>query len=122
MNNPLEAMIQMGVVPAVTFPTESRYFASTTQTYTAPDGTQIAFLARRVIPQPGPPNYVAMATHTVRQGDRPDLLAARYYGDPLMAWLILDANGAVRPEDLVSTPGRVLNITLPNGTPGVQGA
>ncbi len=120
MKNPIDAMIEQGVLPAVTFPTDSRYFGSATQTYTGPDGEAVSYLARRVIPQPGPPNYVAMATHTVVRGDRLDLIAAKYYGDPLMAWLICDANGAVRPEDLVATPGRVLNITLPMGTPGVS--
>jgi hypothetical protein len=122
MKSPLDAMIQMGVVPAVNFPTDSRYFGSGTQTYTSPGGQMVTYLARRFVPQPGPSNFSTIATHTVRQGDRLDLVAARYYGDPLMAWLICDANGAMRPEDLVETPGRVLNITLPQGTPGVPNA
>ena len=51
------------------------------------------------------PNYATVATHTVTQGDRLDLIAAKYLGDPLMYWLICDANGAIRPDDLVETPG-----------------
>jgi hypothetical protein len=122
MKSPLDAMIQMGVVPSVTFPSDSRYFGSTTQTYTGPDGQMVSYLHRRFVPQPGPPNFSTMATHTVTHGDRLDLIAAKYYGDPLMAWLICDANGAMSPEELVATPGRVLNITLPQGTPGIPGA
>jgi hypothetical protein len=57
----------------------------------------------------------------VHQGDRLDLIAAKYLGDPLMAWLICDANGAIRPHDLVATPGRVLAITTPQGVPGGTG-
>ena len=58
------------------------------------------------MPQPGAPNYSTVAQHTVKQGDRLDLLAAKYLGDPLMFWLICDANGAIRPDALVETPGR----------------
>ncbi len=122
MKSPLDSMIQMGVVPSVSFPTDSRYFGWSTQTYTGPDGQMVTYLQRRFVPQPGPPNFSTMATHTVRNGDRLDLIAAKYYGDPLMAWLLCDANGATRPEELVETPGRVLNITLPQGTPGVPSA
>jgi len=119
---PLQAMIQMGVVPAVSFPTDSRYYGSSTLTYTAPNGQTITYLARRFVPQPGTPNFATVATHVVKQGDRLDLLAAKYLGDPLMFWLICDANGAIKPEKLVATPGTTLNITLPQGVPGVSGA
>jgi len=122
MNYPLQALIQMGVVPAVNFPPDSRYYRSTTLTYTTPDGQSVSYLARRFVPQPGAPNFSTIARHTVKQGDRLDLLAARYLGDPLVFWLICDANGAIRPDALVETPGKVLNITSPQGVPGVGGA
>lgn len=122
MTNPLKALIRMGVVPTVTFPADSRYYGSSTLTYTAPNGRNVSYLARRFVPQPGAPNYATIATHTVRQGDRLDLLAAKYLGDPLMFWLICDANGAIRPEELLDTPGATLNITTPQGVPGATGA
>jgi nucleoid-associated protein YgaU len=118
MNNPLQALIQMGVVPSVTFPTDSRYYGSATLSYVSPNGQMITYLARRFVPQPGAPNFATVAQHTVRQGDRLDLLAAKYLGDPLVFWLICDANGAIQPDKLVETPGRVLNITMPQGVPG----
>lgn len=74
------------------------------------------------MPQPGAANYSTVATHIVRQGDRLDLLAAKYLGDPLMYWLICDANGAIRPEQLVETPGKTLSITMPQGVPGMSNA
>lgn len=118
MNYPLQAMMNLGVVPTVTFPTDSRYYAFKVQQYTAPDGALIPYLARRIVPQPGAPNYATINQYTVQQGDRLDLIAAKYLGDPLLAWLICDANGAIRPHDLVSTPGKVLKITAPQGIPG----
>ena len=33
MKYPLQALMQMGVVPPVTFPTDSRYYGSSTLTY-----------------------------------------------------------------------------------------
>ena len=122
MNYPLMAMVQLGVVPPVTFPTDSRYYGFIVQYYDAPNGQVIAYLARRIVPQPGAPNFATINQYTVHQGDRLDLIAAKYLGDPLMAWLICDANGAIRPHDLVATPGRVLAITTPQGVPGGTGA
>jgi hypothetical protein len=118
MNYPLQALIRMGLIPTVTFPTDSRYHGSSTLSYTAPDGQTQTYLARRFVPRPGSPNFATVARHTVRQGDRLDLLAANYLGDPLMFWLICDANGAIRPDELIETPGTVLNITMPLGVPG----
>ncbi len=118
MNSPLQALLRMGVVPSTSFPTDSRYYRFSTLTYTDPAGQQISYLARRIVPQPGPPNFATIATHTVHQGDRLDLIAAKYLGDPLMFWLICDANGAIEPEKLVETPGSTVNITTPLGVPG----
>ena len=118
MNYPLAAMVNLGVVPQVTFPTDSRYYGFSVQQYTAPDGQVVPYLARRIVSQPGAPNYATINQVTVQQGDRLDQIAAKYLGDPLMAWLICDANGAMKPYDLVKTPGTVLNITTPQGIPG----
>ena len=48
-------------------------------------------------------------SHRVVAGDRLDLLAARYFGDPLQYWRIADANPAPSPDELLE-PGRVLII------------
>lgn len=122
MKSPLQALIQMGVVPTVTFPADSRYYGSGTVTYATPAGESIAYLARRIVPQPGAPNFATVAQHTVRQGDRLDLIAAKYLGDPLIFWLICDANGAIDPDSLIATPGKVLAITTPQGVPGALNA
>lgn len=118
MKSPLQALIRLGVVPPVTFPTDSRYYGSSTLTFVTSAGETITYLARRIVPEPGAPNFSTVAQHTVRQGDRLDLIAAKYLGDPLIFWLICDANGAIDPHDLVATPGKILNITTPQGVPG----
>ncbi len=118
MNYPLQTLMELGVVPSVSFPTDSRYYQSATLQYTAPNRQVIAYLARRFVPQPGAPNYATVAQHTVVRGDRLDLIAAKYLGDPLMFWLLCDANGAIRPNSLIATPGTVLAITMPQGVPG----
>jgi nucleoid-associated protein YgaU len=115
-------MIAMGAIPSVIFPPDSRYYRSSTLQYTAPNGQTVTYLARRIVPQPGAPNYATVATHTVVQGDRLDLIAAKYLGDPLMFWLICDANGAIEPNELVETLGTVISITTPQGVPGAPNA
>jgi nucleoid-associated protein YgaU len=122
MQDPIQNLISRGVVAPVAFPTDSRYYRSATLSLLTPSGQTITYLARRFVPQPGAPNFATVATHTVKQGDRLDLLAAKYLGDPLMFWLICDANGAIRPDELVETPGKVLNITMPQGVPGTGNA
>jgi nucleoid-associated protein YgaU len=114
--------MKIGVVPQVNFPTDSRYYGSSTLTYIAPDGQTITYLPRRFVPQPGPPNFATVAQHSVRQGDRLDLIAAKYLGDPLVFWLLCDANGAIEPDKLVEKLGTVLNITTPQGVPGTTNA
>jgi hypothetical protein len=118
MNYPLQAMVQLGVVPPVTFPPDSRYYSFGVQQYIAPDGQSIPYLQRRIVPQPGAPSYATVNLYTVQQGDRLDRISAKFLGDPLMAWLISDANGAIDPWQLVETPGTVLAITTPQGVPG----
>jgi len=118
MNYPLQAMVQLGVIPPVTFPPDSRYYAFGVQQYIAPNGQSVPYLQRRIVPQAGAPNFATINRYTVQQGDRLDRIAAKYLGDPLMAWLICDANGAIAPWQLVETPGTVLAITTPQGVPG----
>ena len=120
MKDPLQMLVQLGVVSSTSFPTDSRYHGFSTQQYTAPDGTQITYLARRIVPQPGSPNYATVAQHSVTRVDRLDNIAAKYLGDPLLFWLVCDANGAIAPNDLLLAPGRVLAITTPQGVPGAS--
>jgi len=55
-------------------------------------------------------------THAVRQGERLDHIAHRYYRDAVRFWRICDANGAMWPPDLTSEPGRTIVIPPSKGT------
>lgn len=56
-----------------------------------------------------------LALHAVAEGDRLDLIAQRYLGDPLAYWLIADANPALDADELTDlrTVGAVLVIPVP---------
>ena len=56
--------------------------------------------------------------HEFADGERLDLVANRFFGDPQQFWRICDANRAMRPDDLTAPIGRRLRITLPEGIPG----
>jgi hypothetical protein len=116
MNNPLQALIQMGVVPSTSFLPNSRYYGSTTNQYTAPNGELITYLERRFVPQPNTNSVIAQ--HVVKQGDRLDNISATYLGDPELFWTICDSNGAIQPDQLTAVPGQTITITQPQGVGG----
>ena len=77
----------------------------------------VRYLRRRELPDPR--DVRPLAVHAVAQGDRLDLLGARYLGDPLAAWQIADANAALDPDELTA-PGREgdrLTVPFPGGMP-----
>jgi len=79
----------------------SRYAGSRT---VEPEGAARWLETRRIPPTPG------AITHLVSEGERLDQIATRYYGDPLKAWLILDANPDVLHPLALLVPGRRINI------------
>ena len=102
----MQALISLGVVPPVTFPTDSRYYGSSTLTYTAPNGQASPIWRAASCRSRARRTIATVAQHTVRQGDRLDLIAANYLGDPLMFWLHLRRQRRhPARRDLVETPG-----------------
>lgn len=77
-----------------------------------PDGTVqvIAYKRRRFLPPPE--SLETMALHSFRQGDRLDVIAARYLGDPARFWQICDANNVMCPAELEEI-GRTIRIAMP---------
>jgi hypothetical protein len=101
------------------FPATSRYAGVETTKLELPDGREVVYLRRRFVPSPD--RFALLQLYVVAPGDRLDNVTARFIGDPEQFWRIADANGALRPEELVERPGRPLRITLPEGLPGVPG-
>jgi hypothetical protein len=107
------------VTVPLSFPPTSRYYGLETATLEGADGQPIIYLRRRFVPPPE--RFVLLLEHVVADGERLDLIAATYLGDPLQWWRIADANRALNPEDLIEI-GRRLRITLPEGIPGLPNA
>lgn len=75
----------------------SRYRNLPESTLLNPRGERLLGKELRIIP-PTPPRFL----HTVSQGDRLDLLAFKYYGDPTRWWQVCDANPKLPfPTDLL---------------------
>ncbi|MBK5124380.1 LysM domain-containing protein [Burkholderia sp. R-69980] len=92
---------------------DSRYYGSPTCSLTQPDGTVVRYLARRIVPQPE--QYTSIQQFVVVEGARLDNVAAQTLGNPLLFWMLCDANLAMDPDDLTSQPGRSISIPLPAG-------
>jgi hypothetical protein len=93
----------------------SRYYGSAVEYFTRPDGVQVAYLQRRIIPQPD--IYTSLQSYVVVDGDRLDNLSSTHLGDPLLFWTICDANGATDPDELTAQVGRTIQIPLASGIP-----
>jgi len=99
----------------MSFAANSRYAATQTATHTLPDGREVIYLRRRFVPSPE--NFALLHEHFVVEGERLDVLTARYIGDPEQFWRVCDANRALLPDDLTAAAGNVIRITLPEGVP-----
>lgn len=115
MDNALAALVQSGVGTGAPINPSSRYYGTGVEQLTLPNGTIVSYLSRRIIPQMS--IYTKTQNYSVVLGDRLDNLAARFIGDPILFWMIADANGAMDANDLTSEPGRVILIPLVSGIP-----
>ena len=93
----------------------SRYYGAAVRFFTRADGVQVAYLKRRIVPQPD--IYTSLQNYVVVDGDRLDNLAFKYLGDSLLYWMICDANGASDPDELTTEVGRTILIPLASGIP-----
>ena len=103
------------------YPRTSRYHDAEIGIHIQPDGTPVRYTKRRLLP-PFPRDPEDTITHTVTDGERPDLLAQRYLGAPDQWWQIADANPILDPRDLTGEPGAEIAIPLPGGFPAESAA
>lgn len=108
------------VTDSAVFPLTSRYYGVETAKLEVAEGETVVYLRRRFVPPPE--QFELLQEHKVKQKDRLDNITACYLGDPEAFWRICDANGAMRPDELIETIGRRLRITLPEGIPGQPNA
>jgi hypothetical protein len=114
MSDPVQALLQRAVDGYQPFPPESRYYGIPVVEATTL-GRTVRYVGRRFVPRGS--SLAQVAQHTVAGGDRLDNVAATHLGNPELFWRVCDANDALRPSDLVGTPGRRLRITMPPGVP-----
>jgi hypothetical protein len=96
------------------YPRDSRYHDAEIGVHTTPDGTEVRYTKRRLLP---PLGAQETDVHHVGAGERPDLLAQRFFGNPGQWWQIADANPVLDPQELTAEPGRAIDIPLPGGFP-----
>ncbi|GHA89714.1 MULTISPECIES: LysM peptidoglycan-binding domain-containing protein [Streptomyces] len=99
------------------YPRSSRYHDAEIGVHRMPDGTEVRYTKRRLLPALDEAARES-APHTVSSGDRPDLLAQRYFGDPGQWWQIADANPVLDPHELTEEAGRTIAVPHAGGFPG----
>lgn len=96
-------------------PGRSRYDGLPAASLAVEDGAggsrEVSYLLPRT-PQ-SPDQATVMAVHRVAAGDRLDLIAARYLGDPAAYWRICDVNLALDPDELVDSTAEGSLIVIP---------
>lgn len=110
----------MNMLKTPPFPATSRYSGVETTALEAADGRTIVYLRRRFVPPPE--RFELLLEHMVADGERLDMIAAEYLGDPEQFWRICDANNVMRPDELTQEAGRMVRITMPEGIPGMPHA
>jgi hypothetical protein len=83
----------------------SRYEPVREADITTDDGRVVRYKRIRFIP-----DERGVVTYEVIEGDRPDLVAHKVYGNPELFWRICDGNGVLRPDELTERPGRRVEV------------
>jgi nucleoid-associated protein YgaU len=115
VDNALASLITSAAGTGAPTNSSSRYYGAQVVQDVLPGGTPVAYLARRIIPQAA--TYRSVQRYVIVEGDRLDNLAAKFLGDPLLYWMICDANGATNPDELTAQAGRSILIPLAAGLP-----
>jgi nucleoid-associated protein YgaU len=117
MDNALQALVKSAAGTGGPTNPSSRYLNAPVETLASPSGPPVVYLGRRIIPQTS--IYTSTREYVIVDGDRLDNLAFRFLGDPLLFWMICDANGVTNPEELTSQIGKIIQIpqasTIPSG-------
>jgi hypothetical protein len=115
MDGALQAMVKSAAGTGAPTNQSSRYYGAPVETLVKPGGVPVAYLSRRILPQPE--IYTSLQDYAVVEGDRLDNLASRFLGDPLLFWMICDANGATDPDELTAQIGRTIKIPVAAAIP-----
>ena len=87
------------------FDPKSRYIKAETYVVKDKRGRDVV-----VVASPPPPAQLLLGLHLLKQGERLDLLAAKYINDPAGYWRIAEQNEVMLPEAL--TEAREIEIPV----------
>ncbi len=68
----------------------------------------VPYLARTILPLAS--TLKPQSSYTIVAGDRLDNLAAQLLGDPMLYWVLLEANNISDPASLCAVPGRKIIV------------
>lgn len=68
----------------------------------------VPYLARSILPLAT--TFQPQTSYTIQAGDRIDNISARLLGDPLLYWMLLEANNVSDPATLCAVPGRKIIV------------
>jgi hypothetical protein len=112
--DPVQLLIDAGVIPASPFAPTSRYAGVAIARYARRAGDPgVPYVLRRFIPQRR--DIAVAAEHIVGAGERPDTLAAQVFGEAQLYWRIADANAVTDPFELTDTLGARVVLPSPSG-------
>ena len=89
------------------FSKTSRYYQLPQHTWTGPDGREVVYVGRRVVPRRRRDDGERTV---VGPEERLDLVAARVLGRPEAYWRLCDANDVLDPFEISGDAGRVLQV------------
>lgn len=93
------------------FNERSRYADQPTRERTTRDGRRAVFVVPRVTP---PPEALAAGSRIVAtDSDRLDGLAHLHLGTPEAWWMLVDANRAMHPREVLAEAGRDVVVPIP---------
>ncbi|KUL42053.1 hypothetical protein ADL22_14220 [Streptomyces sp. NRRL F-4489] len=85
------------------------------------DGVEVRYAKRRLLPALPREGDDDLVPHVVSEGERPDQLGQRYFGDPGQWWRIADANPVLDPWELTAEAGVEIAVPLRGGFGGGGG-
>src|SRR5690606_16512332 len=92
---------------------KSRYAKTPQAELTRADGSTVRHVVPPILPHPE--SYMIARRHRVTDSDRPDILAAKTYGQATAWWLLANANTAAHPDQITEPAGAARNIPMPDG-------
>jgi hypothetical protein len=94
------------------FSKNSRYYNIETARFKVSDEKTIPYVRRRILPASS--DLDVQAQHVVMQGERLDIIAAKYGLDPEQFWKICDINDAMMPFELTDEKNIGQRLKIPS--------